>query len=46
MEAWARLVAAETPEDERAQIAIALKQYCALDTFAMVEIFRFLQGVI
>ena len=46
MEAWARLVDAETPEDERAQIASALRQYCELDTLAMVEIFRFLQRVI
>lgn len=46
MEAWARLVDAGTPEDERARIASALRRYCELDTLAMVEIYRFLQRVI
>lgn len=46
MEAWARLVAADTSDEERTHIAQALKRYCALDTLAMVEIFRFLQCLI
>lgn len=46
MEAWARLVAADTSGEERTHIAQALKRYCALDTLAMVEIFRFLQRLI
>lgn len=46
MEAWARLVAPETPDADRVRIASALKQYCQLDTLAMVEIFRVLQRLI
>lgn len=46
MEAWERLVDPNTTDAERRQIAIALRRYCELDTFAMVEIFRFLQRLI
>jgi hypothetical protein len=40
MEAWERLVGADA--DEADQIAQSLLSYCERDTFAMVEIFRFL----
>lgn len=44
MEAWERLVAADA--DEAEQIAQSLLSYCERDTFAMVEIYRFLAGLI
>lgn len=40
MDAWQKMVAAESEESD--QIASALLGYCELDTFAMVEIYRFL----
>lgn len=46
MEAWERLVDPQTSDAEREQIATALRRYCELDTFAMVEIFRFLLRLI
>lgn len=44
MEAWERMIAAEPDEAER--IANALLEYCERDTFAMVEIYRFLVRLI
>jgi hypothetical protein len=32
-----------TPKEEKEQIAKDLLEYCALDTMAMVKIYRFLQ---
>jgi len=46
MDAWAQLVDPGTDSDERERIADALLAYCALDTFAMVEIFRTLKKLI
>lgn len=43
MEAWKRMIAAEP--DEANEIAKDLLKYCELDTFAMVEIYRFLIGL-
>jgi hypothetical protein len=40
MEAWERMINAEPEEAER--IARSLLSYCERDTFAMVEIYRFL----
>ncbi|MCB1440904.1 MAG: hypothetical protein KDJ63_14120 [Nitratireductor sp.] len=40
MDAWRKMIGAEP--DEGDQIASALLGYCELDTFAMVEIYRFL----
>lgn len=44
MEAWERLVAADA--DKAEQIAQSLLSYCERDTYAMVEIYRFLAGLI
>jgi len=43
MEAWERLVRADA--DEADQIAQSLLSYCERDTFAMVEIYLFLAGL-
>lgn len=40
MDAWRKMIGAEVDEGDR--IASALLGYCELDTFAMVEIYRFL----
>lgn len=40
MEAWRRMIT--VPSDEAEKIARYLLSYCKLDTFAMVEIYRFL----
>ncbi len=45
MEAWGRFVDAETDASERERLKAALLDYCALDTLAMVEIFRVVGGV-
>ena len=44
MEAWQRMINAELDEAEK--IANDLLEYCERDTFAMVEIYRFLVGLI
>lgn len=44
MEAWQRMIAADDPEAD--QIANRLLSYCKLDTFAMVEIYRFLRQLV
>lgn len=41
MDAWQKMVSAQGEESD--QIAAALLGYCKLDTFAMVEIYRFLK---
>ncbi|MEQ8387274.1 MAG: DUF2779 domain-containing protein [Alphaproteobacteria bacterium] len=43
MEAWERMLNAEPQEAER--VAQSLLSYCDRDTFAMVEIYRFLSGI-
>ena len=43
MEAWERMLNAESQEAER--VAQSLLSYCERDTFAMVEIYRFLSGI-
>ena len=45
MVAWRRMIASADPV-ERDRLARELKSYCRTDTLAMVEIFRFLEGVI
>jgi hypothetical protein len=44
MEAWERLIGAE--DKEAAQIGESLLRYCERDTFAMVEIYRFLTHLV
>lgn len=44
MEAWQRMVSADKMEAD--QIADQLLSYCQLDTFAMVEIYRFLHKLV
>lgn len=39
-ERWEKLVAADTSAEEKAKIAADLLEYCKLDTWAMVEIYR------
>jgi len=41
---WVETILEGKHEDEREKIIEALLEYCKLDTFAMVEIFRFLNG--
>ncbi|MDG1950739.1 MAG: DUF2779 domain-containing protein [bacterium] len=43
VERWERLIGEKTPHKEKEQIAKDLLEYCKLDTFAMVEIYRFLK---
>ena len=44
METWQRMIAADNTEAD--QIADQLLSYCKLDTFAMVEIYRFLRQLV
>lgn len=46
VERWEKMIDPETPADEKEQIAKDLLEYCKLDTFAMVEIYRFLKNLI
>lgn len=41
-ERWEKMIAPTTSQDEKAKIAKDLLEYCKLDTWAMVEIYRFL----
>lgn len=43
VERWEKMIDVETPQEEKDQIAKDLLEYCKLDTFAMVEIYRFLK---
>ena len=43
MEAWQRMINADAHQSDA--IATSLLEYCRLDTFAMVEIFRFLKSL-
>ena len=43
VERWEKMINSETSPKEKEQIAKDLLEYCALDTMAMVEIYRFLQ---
>ena len=42
VERWERMIDSNTPKDEKSEIAKDLLEYCKLDTFAMVEIYKFL----
>ena len=42
--AWARLIAAEDPEEKK-RLSKALKEYCGLDTMAMVRLYRSLRDL-
>lgn len=45
VERWEKMIAPDTIGAEKAQIAKDLLEYCKLDTFAMVEIYRFLKAL-
>lgn len=45
MEAWSTMIGATDP-DERAEIARSLREYCGLDSWAMVRVMQFLRGLI
>ncbi|MFH1433939.1 MAG: hypothetical protein ABIG32_03525 [Candidatus Uhrbacteria bacterium] len=40
-----KMIDPATSQEEKAQIAKDLLEYCKLDTFAMVEIYRFLKAL-
>ena len=44
-ERWEKLISSETSPSEKTKIAKDLLEYCKLDTWAMVEIYRFLKGL-
>jgi len=46
IERWEKMIDEATPQTEKDQIASDLLEYCKLDTFAMVEIYRFLLALI
>lgn len=43
VERWEKMIDSSTSQEEKEQIAKDLLEYCKLDTFAMVEIYRFLK---
>jgi hypothetical protein len=45
-ERWEKMISKDTPEAEKKQIEKDLLEYCKLDTWAMVEIYRFLNNLI
>jgi hypothetical protein len=45
VERWEKMIDENTPKEEKEQIAKDLLEYCKLDTFAMVEIYRFLKNL-
>lgn len=45
VERWEKMIDPETSQEEKEQIAKDLLEYCKLDTFAMVEIYRFLKAL-
>jgi len=46
VERWEKMIDAQTSQEEKDQIAKDLLAYCKLDTLAMVEIYRFLKGLL
>lgn len=44
-ERWEKLISAKTSQTEKDKIAKDLLEYCKLDTWAMVEIYRFLKNL-
>jgi hypothetical protein len=46
VERWEKMINTNTSQEEKDQIAKDLLEYCKLDTFAMVEIYRFLRKLI
>ncbi|PJC53577.1 MAG: DUF2779 domain-containing protein, partial [Candidatus Magasanikbacteria bacterium CG_4_9_14_0_2_um_filter_41_10] len=45
VERWEKMIDKNTSQTEKDEIARDLLEYCALDTMAMVEIYRFLKNV-
>jgi len=45
VERWEKMIDPNTPKEEKEQIAKDLLEYCKLDTFAMVEIYRLLKAL-
>jgi len=46
IERWEKLINVETSQKEKDQIEKDLLEYCKMDTFAMVEIYRFLKKLV
>lgn len=46
MESWERMIHPDTPQIEKVEIDSSLREYCEMDTRAMVEIYRFLVRLI
>lgn len=46
VERWEKMVNPNTPKEEKEQIAKDLLEYCALDTMAMVKIYKFLTELV
>ncbi len=46
IERWEKLIDIETSQKEKDQIEKDLLEYCKMDTFAMVEIYRFLKKLV
>ncbi len=44
-ERWEKMISKDTPESKKKQIEKDLLEYCKLDTWAMVEIYRFLRKI-
>ena len=44
MEKWLKMASFETEDAEKDEIYLALLEYCKLDTFAMVELYKFLKN--
>lgn len=42
--AYLEMIDPETPDDRRVKLASSLREYCKLDTFAMVRVARFFEG--
>ena len=44
-DSWLEMINAKTSSNRKQELDSALREYCALDTFAMVEIFRVLNKI-
>jgi len=43
---WFQLVTGEVPESDKERVMKHLRQYCKLDTLAMVEVYKYLRNVV
>ena len=44
-ERWEKMISSDTPEEEKKQIEKDLREYCKMDTWAMVKIYDFLRKI-